>query len=160
MPGPPRDLTKTRIDVGGGAGDALRWLFKVVFRSRLGRRRAGPGAINRGHAVDWIIGVIAVIALVIATSTMWRMSNAQAQLTKKLDVSLRAALGALKVDADENAALLKRMSDRILDLERRHENAHHSKANKEAELAKLRAENKRLRSKPMNQGKNRKIKSG
>lgn len=110
--------------------------------------------------MDWIIGVIAVIALVIATSTMWRMSNAQAQLTKKLDVSLRAALGALKVDADENAALLKRMSDRILDLERRHENAHHSKANKEAELAKLRAENQRLRSKPMNQGKNRKIKSG
>ncbi len=75
-------------------------------------------------------------------------------------MSLRAALGALKVDADENAALLKRMSDRILELERRHERVQHSKANKEAELAKLRAENQRLRSKPRNRGKNRKIKSG
>ena len=101
-----------------------------------------------------------MIAFVIATSTMWRMGNAEAQLTKKLEVSVRAALGALKVDADENAALLKRMSDRILELERRHERAQHSKANKDAELAKLRAENQRLRSKPMNQGKNRKIKSG
>ena len=52
------------------------------------------------------------------------------------------------------------MSDRILELERRQERAQHSKANKEAELAKLRAENKQLRSKSMNQGKNRKIKSG
>ena len=121
---------------------------------------AGPEAIKQGHEVDWIIGVIAVIAFVIATSTMWRMGNAEAQLTKKLEVSVRAALGALKVDADENAALLKRMSDRILELERRQESAQHSKANKEAELAKLRAENKQLRSKPMNKGKNRKIKSG
>ena len=121
---------------------------------------AAPEAMDWGHDVDWIIGVIAVIAFVVAASTMWRMGNAQAQLTKKLDVSLRAALGALKADADENAALLKRMSDRILELERRHERAQHSKANKEAELAKLRAENQRLRSKPMNQGKHREIKSG
>ena len=83
-------------------------LERFRLLGKLGRRRGVNESKKKGQAVDWILGVIAVIAFVIATATMWRMGNAEAQLTKKVDVSLRTALGALKADADENAALFKK----------------------------------------------------
>ena len=69
----------------------------------------------------------------------------QEQITRKFEMTLRSALGALKNDADENAELLKKMSDRILGLERKVNFNQRSEANKKAEISKLRKENQQLR---------------
>ncbi len=96
--------------------------------------------------MDWVIGAAALIALVIAIGANRRISNMRNEVSRRIEVSLKSAIGILKADADENAQLLKRMSDRILKMEKRLVQAQHSKANKKAELTKLRTEKKHLRS--------------
>lgn len=96
--------------------------------------------------MDWVIGAAALIALVIAIGANRRINKMRDEVSRRIEVSLKSAIGILKADADENAQLLKRMSDRILKMEKRQVQAQHSEANKKAELTKLRTENKRLRS--------------
>ncbi len=96
--------------------------------------------------MDWVIGAAALIALVIAIGANRRINNMRDEVSRRIEVSLKSAIGILKADADENAQLLKRMSDRILKMEKRQVQVQHSEANKKAELTKLRTENKRLRS--------------
>ncbi len=114
----------------------------------------GPGRIGKTnenreyqeHTVDWVIGAAALIALVIAIGANRRISNMRDEVSRRIEISLKSAIGILKADADENAQLLKRMSDRILKMEKRLVQAQHSEANKKAELTKLRTENKNLHS--------------
>lgn len=96
--------------------------------------------------MDWVIGAVALIALTIAIGANRRIRNMRDEVSRRIEVSLKAAIGVLKADADENAQLLKRMSDRILKMEKRLVQFQHSEANKKAELKKLRTENKNLRS--------------
>ncbi len=96
--------------------------------------------------MDWIVGISAFIAVVVSVSALLRIGNMQTQIMKKFDLTLRSALGALKTDSDENAQLLKRISSRILELEKRVSRQQHSEANKKAEISKLRKENQRLKS--------------
>ncbi len=96
--------------------------------------------------MDWVIGAAALFALVIAIGANRRISNMRDEVSRRIEASLKSAIGILTADADENAQLLKRMSDRILKMEKRLVQAQHSEANKNAELTKLRTENKRLRS--------------
>ena len=96
--------------------------------------------------MDWVIGAAALLALAIAIGANRRISNMRDEVSRRIEISLKSAIGILKADADENAQLLKRMSDRILKMEKRLVQAQHSEANKKAELTKLRTENKHLRS--------------
>ncbi len=95
--------------------------------------------------MDWIVGAIASIAFVIATTALFRTTNIPAEILRKVEQQLKAAIGLLKADAEENAKLLKQYSDRILELERRVESGLTTKANTSAELTKLRADNEKLR---------------
>ena len=95
--------------------------------------------------MEWIIGAIASIAFVLATAALIRGNNIPAEILRKVEIQLKAAIGMLKADADENAQLLKQYSDRILEVERRVETGLSAKANQSAELTKLRAENEKLR---------------
>jgi len=95
--------------------------------------------------MDWIVGAIASIAFVIATTALYRISNIPAEILRKVETALKAAIGVLKADAEENAKLLKQYSDRILEVERRVETGLSAKANTSAELTKLRADNEKLR---------------
>ena len=95
--------------------------------------------------MDWIVGVIATIAFVIATTALFRIGNIPAEIQRKVEISLKAAIGMLRADAEENAKLLKQYSDRILEVERRVESGLSTKANTSAELTKLRADNEKLR---------------
>ena len=95
--------------------------------------------------MDWIVGVIATIAFVIATTALFRTNNIPAEVLRKVEIALKAAIGMLKADAEENAKLLKQYSDRILEVERRVESGLSTKANASAELTKLRGENEKLR---------------
>jgi len=92
-----------------------------------------------------MIGSVAGIAFALAVGALYRTSNMQAEVVRKVDLMVRSALGVLKADSEENAQILKRMSDRILALERKIDQSQHSSANKQAEITKLRAENERLR---------------
>ncbi|MDA1023611.1 MAG: hypothetical protein O2817_09760 [Proteobacteria bacterium] len=96
--------------------------------------------------MDWIIGGFSFVALVIAINALGRISRMQAQISRKMEGTLRAALGSLKKDADENAKLMKRMSDRILKTERRISLRQGAEVNARAEIAKLKKENQQLRS--------------
>ena len=95
--------------------------------------------------MDWIVGAIASIAFVIGTTALYRTGNVYEAILEKVGMILKAAIGRLMIDADENAKLLKQYSDRLLELERRIESGLHADANKSAELNKLRTENERLR---------------
>ena len=95
--------------------------------------------------MDWIVGAIASIAFVIATTAMFRVTNIPAEILRKVEAALKAAIAKLTADADENAKLLKQYSDRILEIERRVESGLSTKANTSAELTKLRADNEKLR---------------
>lgn len=95
--------------------------------------------------MDWIVGIASLIALVIATAALRRISQMQAEITRKFEMTLRSALGHLKTDAEENAKLIKAMSERILAVEKKVDRSKHAEANKRAEISKLKAENKRLR---------------
>lgn len=102
--------------------------------------------------MDWIIGVFTFVAIVISVSALRRISNMQVQITRKFEMTLRSALGALKNNADENDKLLKKMSDRILGLERTVNFNQRSEANKNAEISKLLKENQQLRNSPIKPG--------
>jgi len=90
--------------------------------------------------------------MIIASSALMRISKMQAQISRKMEGTLRAALGNLKADADENARILKKMSDRILKMEGRFNQNRHIEANKTAEIIKLRKENQKLREKKEGRG--------
>ena len=96
--------------------------------------------------MDWIIGGFSFVAVIIAISALRRISGMQAQISRKMEGTLRAALGRLKADAEENAKLLKRMSDRILKIERRVSLSQRADVNARAEMAKLKKEDQKLRS--------------
>ncbi|NQU61174.1 MAG: hypothetical protein HQ512_08600 [Rhodospirillales bacterium] len=102
--------------------------------------------------MDWIIGISSLIAMIIAISALSRISRMQSQISRKMEGTLRAALGTLKADANENAKLLKKMSDRILEIEGKFNRNRHVEANKTAEIIKLRKENQKLRERKESQG--------
>ena len=95
--------------------------------------------------MDWILGGFSFVAVVIAISALRRITGMQAQISRKMEGTLRVALGRLKADADENAKLMKRMSDRILKIERRVSLSQRAEVNARAELTKLKKENQKLR---------------
>ena len=108
--------------------------------------------------MEWVVGTFAIISIVIAVSALMKISNMQAQISRKLEGTFRQALGALRTNADETDKLLKKMSDRILALEDKVNRTQHSKANTKAELSKLRNENVKLREKSVAAGKPKKKK--
>ena len=143
-----------RINHGKGIGQGGKWAFQggnwdIIIGTMRRLRAHGGTNENREyqeHAVDWVIGAAALIALVIAIGANRRISNMRDEVSRRIETSLKTAIGVLKADGEENAQLLKRMSDRILKMEKRLVQAQHSDANKKAELRKLRTENKHLRS--------------
>ncbi|MFQ5763810.1 MAG: hypothetical protein ACE5GT_02685 [Rhodospirillales bacterium] len=102
--------------------------------------------------MDWIVGIASLVAMVIATAALRRISQMQAEISRKFEIALRSALGHLKADAEENAKLIKTMSERILAVEKKVDQSKHAQANKQAEIDKLKAENRRLRQKPAAKG--------
>ena len=99
--------------------------------------------------MDWIVGAIASIAFVIGTTALFRLNNIHVEILRKVEITLKTAIGMLKADADENAKLLKQYSDRLLELEKRVEGGLHTDANKSAEINKLKGENDKLRNEVM-----------
>ena len=89
-------------------------MSKLAGMSRAHRENKCKQGGYQEHAVDWVIGAAALIALVIAIGANRRISNMRDEGSRRIEVSLKSAIGILKADADENAQLLKRMSDQIL----------------------------------------------
>jgi len=95
--------------------------------------------------MEWIIGAIASIAFVIATTALFRTNNIPGEILRKVEAALKAAIARMAADSEENAKLLRQYSDRILEVERRVESGLTSKVNASAEITKLRADNEKLR---------------